>query len=42
VFIILNQGAVTTKEETDMSIHNKEDVTVTDEVCEPEVSHILR
>jgi len=33
-------GTVTTKEETDVSIHNKDDVTGldTDKICEPEVS----
>jgi hypothetical protein len=49
VFIILKQRIDTIKVETDVSIHNQEDVfgMETDEVCvpqkcEPEVSHILR
>jgi hypothetical protein len=49
VFIILKQRIDTIKVETDVSIHNEEDVIgmETDEVCvpqgcEPEVSHILR
>jgi hypothetical protein len=49
VFIILKQRIDTIKEETDVSIHNQEDVIgmEADEIfvpqeCEPEVSHILR
>jgi hypothetical protein len=49
VFIILKQRIDTIKVETDVSIHNEEDVIGmgTDEVCvpqecEPEVSYILR
>jgi hypothetical protein len=49
VFIIIKQNIDSIKEETDVSIHNEEDVIgmETDEVCElpecePEVSHILR
>jgi hypothetical protein len=49
VFIISKQNINTVKVETDVSIHNEEDVigVETDEVCEPqecetEVSHILR
>jgi hypothetical protein len=49
VFIILKQRIDTIKGETDVSIHNEEDVIgmEADEVCvpqqcEPEVSHILR
>jgi len=49
VFIILKQSIDTIKAETDVSIHNEEDVIglETDAVCvpqgsEPEVSHILR
>jgi hypothetical protein len=49
VFIILKQRIDTIKVETDVSIHNEEDVIgmETDEVCvppecEPEVSHILK
>jgi hypothetical protein len=49
VFVILKQRIDTVKVETDVSIHNQEDVVgmETDEVyvpqeCEPEVSHILR
>ena len=49
MFIILKQRTDTIKTETDVSIHNEEDVIgmETDAVCvpqenEPEVSHILR
>jgi len=49
VFVILKQRIDTVKVETDVSIHNEEDVIgmETDAVCvpqecEPEVSHILR
>jgi len=49
VFIILKQKIDIVKVETDVSIHNEEDVigVETDAVCvprerEPEVSHILR
>jgi len=49
VFIILKQRIDTIKVETDVSIHNQEDVIgmETDQVCvpqecEPEESHILR
>jgi hypothetical protein len=49
MFIILKQSIDTIKAETDVSIHNEEDVIdlETDEVCvqqecKPEVSHILR
>jgi len=49
VFIILKQSIATIKVETDVSVHNEEDVIglETDEVCltqesEPEVSNILR
>ena len=49
MFIILKQSIDTIKVETDVSIHNKEDVIglETDEVCETqnselEMSHILR
>jgi hypothetical protein len=49
VFIILKQRIDSIKVETDVSIHNEEDVIgmETDGVCvpqecEPEVSHILR
>jgi hypothetical protein len=49
VFIILKQSIDTIKVETDVSVHNEEDVTgmETDAVrvpqeSEPEVSHILR
>jgi len=49
VFIILKQIIDTLKVETDVSIHNEEDVIgmETDEVCvtqecEPDVSHVLR
>ena len=49
MFIILKQSIDTIKTETDVSIHNEEDVIglETDAVCvpqecEPEVSHILR
>jgi len=49
VFIILKQSIDTIKAETDMSIHNEEDVIglETDAVCVPqecelEVSHIWR
>jgi hypothetical protein len=49
VFIILKQRIDTIKVETDVSIHNEEDVIgiETDAVCvpqgcEPEVSHIVR
>ena len=49
MFIILKQSIDTVKVETDVSVHNEEDVfgMETDEVCvpqefEPEVSHILR
>jgi hypothetical protein len=49
VFVILKQRVDTVKVETDVSIHNEEDVIgmETDAVCvpqecEPEVSHILR
>jgi hypothetical protein len=49
VFIILKQSIDTVKVETDVSVHNEEDVfgMETDEVCvpqgcEPEVSHVLR
>jgi len=48
VFITLKQSIDTVKVETDVSVHNEEDVIglETDEVCvpqecEPEVSHIL-
>jgi hypothetical protein len=48
VFVILKQSIRTVKVETDVSIHNEEDVVgvETGEVCvpqecEPEVSHIL-
>ena len=49
MFIILKQSIDTIKVETDVSVHNEEDVTgmETAAVCvpqesEPEVSHILR
>jgi len=49
VFIILKQRIDTVKVETDVNMHNEEDVIgmETDAVCvpqecEPEVSHILR
>jgi len=49
VFVILKQRIDTIKAETDVSIHNEEDVIgiETDAVCEPrecepEVRHILR
>ena len=49
MFIFLKQSIATIKVETDVSIHNEEDVIgiETDEFCvpqecEPEVSHILR
>jgi hypothetical protein len=49
VFIILKQSIDTIKVETDVSVHNEEDVIgmETDGVCvpqesEPEVSHTLR
>jgi hypothetical protein len=49
VFIILKQSIDTIKVETDVSIDNEEDVigmetdaVCVPEVCEPEVSHILR
>jgi len=49
VFIILKQSIGTVKVETDVSVHNEEDVIgmETDAVCvphksEPEVSHFLR
>ena len=49
MFIILKQRIDTVKVETDVNIHNQEDVigVETDAVCvpqecEPEVSHILR
>ena len=49
MFVFLKQGIDTVKVETDVSIHNEEDVIgmETDEVCEteecePEVSHTLR
>jgi hypothetical protein len=49
VFIILKQSIDTVKVETDVSVHNEEDVigVETDPVCvpqesEPEVSHLLR
>jgi hypothetical protein len=49
VFIILKQSTDTIKVETDVSVHNEEDVigVETDAVCvpqesEPEVSHFLR
>jgi hypothetical protein len=49
VFVILKQRIETFKVETDVSIHNQDDINgvETDEVCvtqecEPEVSHILR
>jgi len=49
VFIILKQSTDTVKVETDVSVHNEEDVigVETDAVCvpqesEPEVSHFLR
>ena len=49
MFVILKQRIDTIKVETDMGIHNQEDVIgiETNEVCitqecEPEVSHILR
>jgi len=44
VCIILKQKIDTIKAETDVSIHNEEDVigVETDAVCEPEVRHILR
>jgi hypothetical protein len=49
VFIILKQGIDTVKVETDLNIHNEEDVIGLENdkfcvphVCEPEVSHILR
>ena len=49
MFIILKQSIDTIKVETDVSVHNEEDVfgVETDAVCvpqesEPEVSHFLR
>ena len=49
MFIILKQSTDTVKVETDVSVHNEEDVigVETDAVCvpqesEPEVSHFLR
>jgi len=49
VFVLLKQRIGTIKVETDVSVHNEEDVIgmETDAVCdpqecEPEVSHILR
>jgi hypothetical protein len=49
VFIILKQNIDTVKVETDVSVHNEEDVIgmETNGVCvpkesEPEVSHVLR
>ena len=49
MFIILKQGIDTIKVETDVSVHNEEDVIglETDEFCElqecePKVSNILR
>ena len=49
MFIILKQSIDTVKVETDVSVHNEEDVIgmETDAVCvpqegEPEVSHLLR
>ena len=49
MFVILKQRVDTVKVETDVSMHNEEDVIgmETDAVCEPqecepEVSHILR
>jgi hypothetical protein len=41
---MLKQRIDAIKEETDVSIHNEEDVIgmESDEDCEPEVSHILR
>ena len=49
MFIILKQSIDSIKVETDVSVHNEEDVIgiETDAVCvpqesEPEVSHILR
>jgi hypothetical protein len=49
VFIILKQRIDTIKVETDVNMHNEEDVigmetdaVCVPQVCEPEVSHILR
>jgi hypothetical protein len=49
VFVFLKQRIDTIKVETDVSIHNVDDIIAMDtdaicvpQVCEPEVSHILR